>query len=80
MKHPSFEVLKEISERLKNANIKHALGGSGLLAHLRLVNEVRDWDLTTDASFKEVDGLFRDIEYEVLKPNDLYFSEYLLKI
>jgi hypothetical protein len=37
-------------ESLARAGIPCALGGSGLLMALGLVDEVRDWDLQTDAS------------------------------
>lgn len=80
MKLPSFEALKEISDRLKKANIKHALGGSGMLAHLGLLEEVRDWDVTTDASRDQVEALIQDLEYEYVKPSGLYASEYLFKL
>lgn len=36
-------------ELLERAGLPHALGASGLLASLGLVNEVNDWDVTVDA-------------------------------
>jgi hypothetical protein len=43
-------MLLEVHGRLSDAGIVHSLGGSGLLAAHGLVDRVRDWDLTTDAT------------------------------
>ena len=77
---PPFEALKDISDRLKNAGLKHALGGSGMLAYLDLIDQVHDWDITTDAPLDKVTPLLADIEYEHVEPSGIYASEYLLKI
>jgi len=51
---PPFEPLAEVVGRLEDQGLVCALGGSGLLAALGLVDEVGDWDLTTDAGGDEV--------------------------
>ncbi len=50
MSAPPLAPLREVVERLEGAGIACALGGSGLLMALGLVEQVHDWDLTTDAS------------------------------
>lgn len=48
--HPPIEPLRSLLRRLEDASIEAALGGSGLLHALGLVERVNDWDLTTDAA------------------------------
>jgi hypothetical protein len=47
---PRDDVLRVVLAALDEAGIVAAVGGSGLLAALGLVDQVRDWDVTTDAS------------------------------
>jgi len=47
---PRMDVALEVATALEARSITVALGGSGLLAALGLLDEVRDWDLTTDES------------------------------
>jgi hypothetical protein len=47
---PRMDVALEVVSALEARSIAVALGGSGLLAALGLLDEVRDWDLTTDES------------------------------
>jgi hypothetical protein len=77
---PSLEALKDLSSRLKKANIKHALGGSGLLYYLGLTDTVNDWDITTDAPIEKVTPLLSDLKYEIINPSGIYDSKYLCKI
>jgi hypothetical protein len=51
---PPFASLLDAAQRLEHARIEFALGGSGLLLALGLVDEARDWDLTTDAPLDRV--------------------------
>lgn len=51
---PPIEPLRLVLDRLAGAGIQAALGGSGLLHSLGLVDAVRDWDLTTDATLPEI--------------------------
>lgn len=80
MQTPDFSAIKEVSSRLKKANIKHALGGSGLMASLGLIKDVRDWDLTTDAEWETVEPLLKGLSYEIKSPTELFPSKYLCVI
>lgn len=51
---PPIEPLRMVVDRLRGAGIQVALGGSGLLYSLGLVDAVRDWDLTTDATLPDI--------------------------
>jgi hypothetical protein len=46
---PPLEPLRELLARLERAALPHAIGASGLLAALGLVERVNDWDVTVDA-------------------------------
>jgi hypothetical protein len=62
---PPIEPLQLVVNRLAGAGIQAALGGSGLLFSLGLVDAVRDWDLTTDATLAEVSAaLGADIPWQ----------------
>jgi hypothetical protein len=52
--HPDIAPLLAVTQALTAAGIESALGGSGLLHSLGLIAEVRDWDLTTEASLEQV--------------------------
>ena len=52
----SLDVVRAVADALAARSIQVALGGSGLLAALGLADQVRDWDLTTDAEPAEVAG------------------------
>jgi hypothetical protein len=52
--HPPLAPLHTLLAPLAAARISHALGGSGLLAALGLVDHVNDWDVTVET---DVDGL-----------------------
>lgn len=56
---PPLPRLLATVERLERSGIVVALGGSGLLAALGLIDEVRDWDLTTDSSAESVRAALR---------------------
>ena len=80
MKTPPFSALKEISDRLKKGNIKHALGGSGMMAFLGLVDTVQDWDITTDADLEVIKPLIEGLDYEIKPPSDQFASKFLCRI
>ena len=46
---PRLDIAHQVLAALEQAQIVAALGGSGLLAALGLTQQVRDWDVTTDA-------------------------------
>jgi hypothetical protein len=58
---PVIAPLQQVVATLNRAGIEAALGGSGLLHSLDLIQNVRDWDLTTDADpaavLRAVEGL-----------------------
>lgn len=58
LRTPPLPPLHAVSARLARAGLTHALGGSGLLAALGLVDAVNDWDVTVEASPAELEGLF----------------------
>lgn len=51
---PPLEPLQRVVRALAAAGIPAALGGSGLLYSLGLIESVRDWDLTTEAALDQV--------------------------
>jgi len=51
---PPLAPLRAILDRLELAGLPHAIGGSGLLAALGLVDRVNDWDVTVDADVEAV--------------------------
>jgi hypothetical protein len=61
---PPIEPLRAVITRLEKARIACALGGSGLLAALGLVDRVGDWDVTVEASLEDLQSLFSDREGE----------------
>lgn len=51
---PRLDVVRRVVASLVAGSVPVALGGSGLLAALGLVDRVRDWDLTTDGTPEQV--------------------------
>ncbi|MBI1798240.1 MAG: hypothetical protein HYR73_00970 [Candidatus Eisenbacteria bacterium] len=62
--HPPLDPLLEIGARLDRAGIVWALGGSGLLLALGLVDRANDWDLTCGEPADRVATIFEDIAHE----------------
>ena len=56
--HPPLAPLHSLLAPLAAAGIPHALGGSGLLAALGLVDHVNDWDVTVEAEVDALAGLY----------------------
>jgi hypothetical protein len=63
--HPRLESLQDAVARLTGAGIPCALGGSGLLAALGLVDHVRDWDVTAEGDLAAIAALFADRPHEI---------------
>ena len=80
LRMPSLGALLEIRNRLHDRGITFALGGSGLLASLGLVESVRDWDLTTDSSWDDMKPAVEGLQYILIPPNGIYVTEYLCQI
>ncbi|MGJ9373089.1 hypothetical protein [Nesterenkonia sp. CF4.4] len=47
---PPLQTVTLLQDSLRDAGIDSVVGGSGLLASLGLIQEVRDWDLVIDAA------------------------------
>jgi len=56
--HPPLAPLHALLAPLAAAGIPHALGGSGLLAALGLVDRVNDWDVTVEADEHALAALY----------------------
>jgi hypothetical protein len=80
LKTPDLNSLIDISLRLKAKGIVHALGGSGLLFAHGLVEEVGDWDLTTDASLPQVRSCLTGLDWEKGSASNEFRSDYLLRV
>ena len=65
MDHPRLETLHDAVARLRAAGIPCALGGSGLLAGLGLVDHVGDWDITAEGDLATIASLFADRQPEI---------------
>ena len=61
---PPLEPLHRALARLASAGVPHALGGSGLLASLGLVDRVNDWDVTCEAELDALAALFSGEPHE----------------
>jgi hypothetical protein len=61
---PPIEPLRACLARLEAAGVPHALGGSGLLAALGLVDHVNDWDVNCDADLDTLASLFAGQPHE----------------
>jgi hypothetical protein len=58
---PPLSVVTVVVAALQAHGAVAAVGGSGLLAALRLVDSVRDWDVTTDAATQTVEAALAGI-------------------
>jgi hypothetical protein len=69
---PALEPLREVCRRLEANGVGFALGASGLLHALGLVDHVRDWDLTTDAELESIHRMFDGVAYERCGPSGVH--------
>lgn len=58
--HPPLAPLQAACARLTAAGITHALGTSGMLYAMGLVDHVNDWDVVCDADLEALQALFPD--------------------
>lgn len=65
METPPIASLQRAFARLTAARVPCALGGSGLLAGLGLVDHVRDWDITAEGDVAAIAALFADLPHEL---------------
>jgi hypothetical protein len=63
VKLPPLFGLLALTERLDGAGLTWALGGSGLLAALGLVDRVNDWDVQVDSDPEPLRELFADMPH-----------------
>lgn len=77
---PSFEALELISKRFVENKIIHALGGSGLLFALGVIEKVKDWDIATEAPLENVIEALKGLESKIIPNNELFKSQYLIKV
>jgi hypothetical protein len=63
LRTPPLEPLRACLERLERARLRYALGASGLLAALDLVDEVNDWDVTVDADVATLETACAGLPY-----------------
>jgi hypothetical protein len=62
---PPIESLQRVFARLRAAGVPCALGASGLLASLGLVEHVGDWDITADGDVSAIAALFAGSRVEL---------------
>ena len=77
---PSLDVLRRVSAALTAADIPHALGGSGLLGALGLVDRVRDWDITTDAPPSDVLRALARHNATLVAPSGQFLTEGMIRL
>lgn len=75
---PPLALLCGAVERLERGGVTVALGGSGLLAALGLVETVGDWDLTTDDPFGRVAAALAGEPYTDHGSDDLHADRKLV--
>lgn len=80
MSTPSLNALKNVSAKLTEKGIAHALGGSGLLYALGLTQKVGDWDLMTNASFEILEPVLANWTWKRLGISGHFASHYLVQI
>jgi hypothetical protein len=79
VKCPPTAPLRAVIESLERAGVPCALGGSGLLAALGLIDRVNDWDLTCDADPAEVAAALAG-RRATLHGNDLLHADHKLAL
>lgn len=71
----------QVVEQLGRSGVTVALGGSGLLCSLGLVEGARDWDLTTDAPWEQVEPALAGLSWHLAPFGDGPFaSQYRIAI
>jgi len=61
--HPPREPLLALLARLRERHLPHALGASGLLAALGLIDRVNDWDVTVDAPIDALEAACAGLDF-----------------
>jgi hypothetical protein len=76
--HPPLAPLLEIGARLDRAGLSWALGGSGLLLALSLVDRANDWDVTCDVPAEVVEAEFADLPHASTGNNGVHADQKLM--
>lgn len=61
LRTPPLSVVSALQRELGRRSIPSAVGGSGLLASLGLIDTVNDWDLVTDAEPSEIQAILEEL-------------------
>ncbi|NOT34342.1 MAG: hypothetical protein HOP12_09255 [Candidatus Eisenbacteria bacterium] len=61
--HPPLEPLREMLAVLERERLPHALGASGLLLALGLLDHVNDWDVTVEADIDTIAARFPPAQF-----------------
>lgn len=70
-----------ICDKLKKNRIPYALGGSGLLYYLGLIDKVNDWDLMVECSKEELLPVLEGLQWKEEKSGDFPFaSQYRIHV
>jgi hypothetical protein len=77
--HPPLALLQDVSARLTAAGVVHALGTSGLLFALGLVDHANDWDLTCECSLETLQEVFAS-EPQVAHGNSGIHADHKLQL
>lgn len=78
---PDRSLLHTVLQRFHDHGLVAALGGSGLLYSLGLVDSVRDWDLTTDEPLDAVTRALEGLNWSASAHGDgSYGTEYRLSV
>lgn len=73
--------LVRITDELKESGISYALGGSGLLHALGLVEQVNDWDLLVECPKEKLLKVIQGYSWqEQLSGDGLFASEYRIQV
>lgn len=73
--------LVRMTDKLKESGISYALGGSGLLHALGLVEQVNDWDLLVECSKEKLLKVIEGYSWQEQSSGDgLFASEYRIQV
>lgn len=79
---PPLDVVRALQGRLDDAGIVSAVGGSGLLRALSLVDAVHDWDVTVRARPEMIVAVLESmgLPFERMPPGGMFATEALYRV